>query len=80
MLFLVAPIDSLSITNCTECWSQGRAKLCAFPRHLARENTQLSPSLTPTLSIEKLCRECVEPRYHAVPRHHHVMSGRSVPN
>ena len=28
----------------TECWSQGRAKLRAFPRHLARENTQLSPS------------------------------------
>ena len=33
----------------TECRSQGRAKLPAFPRHLARENTQLSPSLTPTL-------------------------------
>ena len=33
----------------TECWSQGRAKLRAFLRHLARENTQLSPSLTPTL-------------------------------
>ena len=35
--------------SCTECWSQGRAKLRAFPHHLARENTQLNPSLTPTL-------------------------------
>ena len=26
----------------TGCWSQERAKLRAFPRHLARENTQLS--------------------------------------
>ena len=33
--------------TCTECWSQGRAKLHVFPRHLALENTQLSPSLTP---------------------------------
>ena len=32
-----------------QCWSQGRAKLRAFPRHLEREITQLSPSLTPTL-------------------------------
>ena len=37
---------------CTECWSQGRAKLRDFLRHLARENTQLSPSLTPTLYRE----------------------------
>ena len=35
----------------TQCWGQGRAKLRAFPHHLARENTQLSPSLTPTLGI-----------------------------
>ena len=35
----------------TECWSQGRAKLRAFQRHLARGYTQLSPSLTPTLGI-----------------------------
>ena len=40
-----------SHTGCTECWSQGRAKLRAFPHHLAQENTQLSPSLTPTLGI-----------------------------
>ena len=39
--------------NCTECWSQLRAKLRAFPRHLARENTQLSLSLTPTLGTAK---------------------------
>ena len=35
----------------TECWSQRRAKLRAFPRHLAQENTQLSPSLIPTLGM-----------------------------
>ena len=35
----------------TECWSQGRAKLRDFLRNLARENTQLSPSFTPTLGI-----------------------------
>ena len=40
--------------SCTECWSQGRAKLRAFPHHLARENTQLNPSLTPTLGIRQI--------------------------
>ena len=33
----------------TECLSQERAKLRAFPRHWGPENTQPSPSLTPTL-------------------------------
>ena len=42
-------IATTRVCTNTECWSQGRAKLRAFPRHLAQENTQLSPSLTPTL-------------------------------
>ena len=33
----------------TECWSQGRAKLRDFPLHCGAENTQPSPSFTPTL-------------------------------
>ena len=39
---------------CTECWSQGRAKLIDFLRQLARENMQLSPSFTPTLGSEEM--------------------------
>ena len=36
----------------TECWSQGRAKLRDFPRHCGAENTQPSPSFTPTLGTQ----------------------------
>ena len=48
-IFAGPDVDHISGTECTESRSQGRAKLRAFPHHLARENTQLSPSLTPTL-------------------------------
>ena len=48
-----------------QCWSQGRAKLRAFPRHLERENTQLSPSLTPTLGRFLEFLKPQRPLYHS---------------
>ena len=47
----------MTYTYGTECWSQGRAKLRDFPRHLAREITRLSLSLTPTLCTYSIMPE-----------------------
>ena len=43
--------DEEILSFCTECWSEGRARLGDFPATMARKITQLSPSLTPTLGI-----------------------------
>ena len=45
--------DQIISKSPTECWSQGRAKLRDFLRHCGAENTQPSPSFTPTLGTDE---------------------------
>ena len=51
--------SKIRASNCHVSWSEGRARLRAFPRHCGEEkNTQLSPFFTPRIGSYLIEVEC----------------------